>query len=467
MSSSVLADDNKSTLINQIVTAYGGDALRTARTLTIDEEFKSTMPGQSVSPEMLDLITLDRHVIVDFDANRAQVTRAYKRREITFYERRMFNDGHLYTVNLVDGAYTDAPNAKRNSVVGHALLHNDIGLARMLWEYRDTVALDAAVSIGGRPHHTLTFTVPVFGDVTLHSDAKTGLISRMWRKHPTHGMQRTDFSGRVSTGPIQYARRTEVFTGDRLYLMVLERHVTLDKPLPKDFVSLAAYEPRGADMYPREMTVRPLAENVYLVGQAAFHSIFVVEGNTVIGAEAYAGVVDRFKALEKHLGRDLTLTDLVVTHHHHDHLSGVNELAAGLDANMVTVKEHVDEIRSLVTADLDEDRLVTIEDTQAFLGGKVQVFDIATIHSEHNLVFYVPSLKLLFTADYFRSSYENEKIIGFPDLIQFRKSIEALGIEVEKFASVHGVKILTYEQLVKATDSYQPFDCSPYPEICS
>lgn len=51
------------------------------------------------------------------------------------------------------------------------------------------------------------------------------------------------------------------------------------------------------------------------------HSILVVEGDKVIVAEAYAGVAQRFEALQEHLGRKLILTDLVVTYHHIDHIS--------------------------------------------------------------------------------------------------------------------------------------------------
>jgi hypothetical protein len=454
--------------------AYGGNTLKNASNLIIIESYKRTMVGQSETPEILNLRTIDRTAIIDFNNNKAQVTQSIKQREITFFMRRILNQGQYYNINLIDKTYSQPVAAKRQTVTGFAMLLNDIGVAKLLLENVAKVKLLADSRIEAIPFHNVLMTLPNGQQLTVSIDRKSGLIKRTSREHPSLGTIRTEFSNVVRVGnnddQFAYAKDTEAFFGQALASVVIDREVKLNTKLPKNFARYSQYQQRSKDLYPEKMTVRQLSENTFLVGKAAVHSLFVVNGNKVIGGESYAGVVSRFEALKTHLAKPLVLTDLVVTHHHNDHLSGVNELAS-LTTNIITVKAHRQEILKRMPKDFDQSRFVFVDGERvlnhaSFQSSVVKVFDIATAHSAHNLIMFVPEQKLIYAADYYRSSNNGEEIVGFTDLVNFRKAIDKLDVQAEIFASVHGIRVLTYQQLIDATDNYRKFNCQAFSYIC-
>jgi len=461
---------NIKAVVDKISKAYGSKYLKEARNLTIKESYKSTMVGQSETPDILNLRTINRTAIIDFTTNQADVTQSVEQREITFFMRRIFSNGLFYNINLVDNTYSQPVAATRQTASGFAMLLNDIGIAKLLIENIKSAKLLTETIIEAKPFHTLSVNLPNGEELVINIDQRTGFIKRTIRQHPSVGTIRTDFSNIVRGQHIAYARDTESYFGKELAMVVINREISINSQLPKDFASIHDYKERSKDLYPTEMTIRPLSDNVYLVGKAAVHSLFIVNGNEVIGGESYAGVVDRFNALKKYLAKPLLLTDLVVTHHHSDHLSGVHELA-NLTTNIITVPAHRQEILMRMPENFDEKRLILVDGELSFKyqtkdSTAVTIFDIATAHSSHNLIMHVPEEKLIYAADYYRSSNDGEEIIGFTDLINFRKAIDKLTIQTEKFASVHGIRILTYQQLVDATDNYLKFNCQQYSYIC-
>jgi len=436
------------------VSAYGGEYLTKAQTLSINEVFKSTMPKQSETPETLNLRKTTRAVVIDFTAQKAQVIQQLQQREITFNQQNIFNKNTAYYVNLTSKTYREKSGVTKENIIGHSLLLNDIGLARLLFENRSTVKNVGEKRIENIAYHALTLVVPSYGEITLIIDKDSFYIVRMTRNHPRLGEIKTNFSQVTHKNNISYSTNTEVFFGSTLNIFVLERDIKINVELAEDFTVITAYQKQGKDLTHKEMTVTALSENTYLVGKGHVNSIFYVDGNSVIGADIYAGVMTRFLALKAHLNRELVLDKMIITHHHIDHLSGLNELP--LTTELIAATAHEKEVISNITTEFDVNKLTLINNPISLAHGKVQVFDIATAHAAHNLIFYIPAERLLFTADYFHSSIENEQLVGFPDLINFRRNIEKLNISVEKFAGVHGVRLLSYQQLVDATDNYKP-----------
>lgn len=89
--------------------------------------------------------------------------------------------------------------------------------------------------------------------------------------------------------------------------------------------------------------------------------------------------------------RGWKLTDIWITHHHWDHVDGLNDLAEASDARIVGAAD-------------DKDRLpplnLSVSDGQTFSFGDhdVQVFDVSG-HTMGHIAFYVPDAGAVFTAD--------------------------------------------------------------------
>jgi len=465
MSLGVIAEDKKLLLIEKVTQAYGGDKLMKAKNLTINEKYKSAMIGQSETPESLNLRKVVQTTIVDFESNTAEVTQKIAQREIDFYLRKIYKNGQFFNVNLVNNSYPEPKKNNRFQATGYTMLINDIGLARLLIEQPNKVTWKKDVLLSSITYESLEIKLPNGLKLNLYIDKPTGLIRHSIRQHRIFGEIRTDFSNYQQVDGLTYASETEIFYGNKLSMVTLNREVLVDQELALNFAQTKSFHQHSPDLYPEEMTVRNVGENIYLVGKGAVHSIFFVEGDLVYGAESYAGVMDRFKALEKMLNKKLKLHSLVVTHHHSDHISGINELLTS-DTKIVTVAEHLAILQDNLTETQPLSRFTIVDQSEKLANAKVQIFDIATAHSAHNLVFYIPAEQLLFVADHYRSSYKEEEIIAFTDLVNFRSAIEHLPITVKTFASAHGIKLLDYQTLVEATDSYQAFNCQQYESIC-
>jgi len=465
MSLGVIAEDDKSLLIAKVTQAYGGEKLVKAKNLTIHESYKSAMFGQSETPESLNLRKVVQTSILDFESNTAEVTQKFAQREIDFYFRKIYKNGQFFNINLVNDSYPEPQTTSRFQATGYIMLINDIGLARLLIENPNEVAVQNDIVLANIAYDNLQMKLPNGLKLSLYIDKSTGRIRHSIRHHRTYGKIRTDFSNYQQVDGLTYASETEVFYGKDLAMVTLNREVQVNQVLENSFAQVELFHQHSPDLYPLEMTVRNIGENVYLVGKGAVHSIFFVEGDLVYGAESYAGVMDRFKALEKKLNKKLKLHSLVVTHHHSDHISGINELASS-DAQIVTVAEHLPVLQDKLKEPQPLSRFTIVDQAVKLANGKVQVFDITTAHSEHNLLFYIPAEQLLFVADHYRSSYKEEEIIAFTDLLNFRNAIDNLPVTVKTFTSVHGTKLLDYQTLVEATDSYQAFNCQQYASIC-
>jgi len=461
----VIAEDEKSLLIAKVTQAYGGDKLVKANNLIINESYKSAMIGQSETPQSLNLRKIVQTSILDFESNTAEVTQKVAQREIDFYIRKIYKNGHYYNINLVNNSYPEPQTTSRFQATGYTMLINDIGLARLLIENPSEVSKQNDIVLANITYGNLEMKLPNSLRLSLYIDKTSGLIRHSIRHHHTYGEIRTDFSSYQQVDGFTFASETEVFYGNELAMVTLQRDVQVNQVLENNYAQIESFHQQSPALYPVEMTVRNIGENVYLVGKGAVHSIFFVEGDLAYGAESYAGVMDRFKALEKQLNKKLKLHSLVVTHHHSDHISGINELATS-DAQIVTVAEHLPILQEHLNELQPLSRFTIVDQTAKLAHAKVQVFDIATAHSEHNLVFYIPAEQLLFVADHYRSSYKEEEVIAFTDLLNFRNAIDHLPVSVKVFASAHGVKLLDYQTLVEATDNYQAFNCQQYASIC-
>ncbi len=89
--------------------------------------------------------------------------------------------------------------------------------------------------------------------------------------------------------------------------------------------------------------------------------------------------------------RGWTLTDLFITHHHGDHIEGVDDLRAAYGCRVVGGKHDAGRLPAL-------DKAVEPGDALRFAGHEVQVF-AADGHTIGHIAFYIPDAKAAFTGD--------------------------------------------------------------------
>ncbi len=89
--------------------------------------------------------------------------------------------------------------------------------------------------------------------------------------------------------------------------------------------------------------------------------------------------------------RGWALTHILITHHHDDHIAGVDDLRDIFGAQVIGAKADAHRLPALDLAIAEGDAL-------SFAGHAVQIFDVSG-HTVGHIAFYIPDAKAVFTAD--------------------------------------------------------------------
>jgi len=90
-------------------------------------------------------------------------------------------------------------------------------------------------------------------------------------------------------------------------------------------------------------------------------------------------------------GRGWSLSHILVTHHHWDHVQGVDPLRAATGAKVIGARNDASRLPKL-------DLAVAEGETFQFAGHEVRVFDVSG-HTVGHIAFYIPDANAVFTAD--------------------------------------------------------------------
>ena len=178
------------------------------------------------------------------------------------------------------------------------------------------------------------------------------------------------------------------------------------------------------------------------------------------------GLQDRLALFRSESGNYQPLKYQIVTHHHQDHLGGINE-AIDLGATLVTVDDNVEPIKDFVANAADADFL-SVDKRMALGNGRnrVEIYDVATIHAAHFLVTYVPSQKLIFIADHLNSPYESGIPTANLNTTTMYEALQALDLDIRKIAIAHGARVFTMKEMQASVEAYSPLVCMADRPVC-
>ena len=237
---------------------------------------------------------------------------------------------------------------------------------------------------------------------------------------------------------------------------------------PQGFEDLPASNPNP------QPTVVELAKDVYLVQDAGngYNVMFVAMNDYVLVAEAPLNDATSRKVMAKikETVPNKPIKYVVTTHFHDDHSGGIRTYM-GEGVTLVTTpgnkgyfEKVAQGVRTIAPDNLAmKPRPPLIETVQnmkrVFTDGQhtVELYDIgAGPHTKEMLILYLPKEKILFQGDLLNLPQPGTTIItpGNETTVHFAERLQALGLNVEKIAAVHG-RIGTMDDLRAAIEKFK------------
>lgn len=455
----VMAQD-KASVLARMKEAYGGDRLAMARTLTVIDRYKLISSEGGRRPGQANVSRLHSRLAIDFENGRRAVKNWTDGVTGTRLGQIMFNGQDGWSINFHRGSH----------VVRHDLNGQNVGAGMM--RLLDTTLVHGALT---QPE-SVTYlgeaireeqlkdkiTTTLNGaEQTLYVDRESGLVTEATRGDSVLFV----YGDHRHADGVAYAGDTDLFVDGQPSMVLLRRELVLNQDVDDAFVIPEGFTELDGMMDTSEMVVDALGDNTYLVGKGFSATLFVDAGDYIVAAGAIGGVKPRLEALYGALGTEKPLKYVVVPEHRPGHAGGIKEFA-DLGASFIVASGHKAVIQKRLSADLPEERFISVEGSEIFARGKIQVFEISMLTDEQFLVTYVPEAKLAFVVDEFGTNLRTALPSANRNTGSFLKALEGLDIDVKQIAHVHGTRVLTMDNLRKVAAGYHVKGCPSHHDVC-
>jgi len=456
---------NKDELTDKVIQAYGGEKLSQITSLSVSDRYKIFSIDQGANPEVNDVSRLNSILNVDFESGKKSVKSWRKSSNGNRLSEILFDGETGWSINHLRGTHVEN-NALTTDVVGAGMMRMvDTILALRLQKHRNTAKLISHGLIAGKSIYTLSFKAGNKRSYYLDIDAASGLILRMSQSENFINGSVYEFGNHKVVQGLTFATDMNMLVKGKPSFITLSRSIEVNKvnqqvfSIPKGSIKLKGMIDSST------MTVQKLADDVYLAGKNTNFSIFVDAGDYLVGGGGLSGLNKRLDAVNQFLGTNKSIEVQVIPDHHRGHLGAIKELE-DLGSSIVIAAEHRNIIESLISNESQQNEFISINKKMTLAKGLVEVYDISTVHSKNYLLFYVPSAKLVFSADHFGTNLIDALPSANNTTKTFYDEIERLGIPVDKYASSHGPRILSAADMQTVLSGYQVKSCIPGHNIC-
>lgn len=456
-------------LIDAVVAAYGGDALTSLSGYEITESYVAPNAGQSWHPDLTDIGRFNFRLVHDLENNHIYQESWFNSPGGRFPNITIVNDEGAWNVNLLGNRYGEAANSDPYAIAGGIMRTTDTLLARELLRSREDAQHLGTTQWRNRDHEQVRIPFPQSPDLTLYIDRESQLISRMSRENPQIGTLDYVFSGHQVVDGVTTAGSVNFSVAGAPNLLGTARNVNFNQPNEAGIFDLpAGLDAEGERVDDSGMVVNRLADSVYHIGQNGGYSVFVDTGREVIGAGGYPGLTQRLARFREETGNFRPLAYQVVTHHHQDHLGGMDE-AVAMGATLVTVADTVSTLRDNSSTTLADERFLLVDErlTLGVGDGEVQLFDVSTNHSASNLLVYLRSQRILFMADHFGNPFAEGITTANSNTASMAAALAPLELDIRRIVTAHNGRVYSKKDFDAAVEAYTPFPCPADRPLCS
>ncbi|WP_286235408.1 MBL fold metallo-hydrolase [Thalassotalea sediminis] len=447
LSAAPLAAEHQSpsNLFDKIFTAYGGDNFKLITSFRVKDQYKAFRYGQSYSPDNVDLVDYHSHVFVDRQGLRKAFRWIRGNNDNYSVQHRIYDGEAGYQINHGSKEISQESGIDFISVDRRHTYFLDTALVMLFQEHQEKASIVEQQKVFGKVHDVIELSATGHPKLTLFFDVETHRLTQMSRAHWQPGVLfRYQFSNFTRQDGILYARNFYVTRGGDPFNVSTHREVEWNIDLSGVFTIPKQYNVAAKGLDFSTMSVKKLADNLYMAGKDWGFSVFYDAGDYFIGAGSYSKLTERFVHVKKQFSLDKPLKYQVVSHHHTDHMGGLSE-AYYLGATLITAKAHVETIKRHTGIDIPNERFLLVDDVNHVAKDEVTVIDFPSAHSNHMLGTYFNQAELFFTADTYFSRQQYGAPKGYDTLVNMQQTLIRHGITPKKFAATHSLRLLTDE----------------------
>ena len=461
-----LVGEKEIEIISNVIQAYGSSELVNAKSIKIVDYNKGPWPGESEHPGTPEIWRINEELVIDFEKTRKSLL-SYRAPRTTLDLEKWVHDGDKTIMyDILHEKYSTENWANYQRLGGSMVRSSDTLQAKRLYNELKSAEYIGDEYYRGKVHQKLNVTLTSNAKFTYFIDKNSGLIRKILRKHPRAGEMLYIFSNHQKTNGLTFARDLNFFVNGELRLTSVERNVELNPNLADAFRSYSDFTPWGETFNYPGMHVEKLSERIYQAGKGRSLTVFVEQSDYYIAMGAANTLTENFTAIKKLTKNNKPIKYFIVTHHHNSNLIGLDN-AVALGAKLVLAESHKETIIESLSSKIADDNLMLVRDREPLQIGNIKLYDIATAHSKHYLLAYIPTKKMIIAEDHYGTNLKVAKPRIYHDMVRFRKSLDKLKIDVEKLIDIRGWRQLSIDELLKWTNEFTLKKCPPGYEICA
>lgn len=476
----IAAGEKEQQIIEHAVNAYGGDNLLQLRSLKLAgnmSQFSQWQSGHSLQGSMVSYLNdMQFEYSVDLlnshKVYKEAVTRIVGSHSAHFpsVTHRVFFDGKGYSIDHALQMYQESVHVTYNNADFGTSRLLDTLIIKQLHENRHNSQWTDVAHIEGQANDVLSIDAGTESEYFVYINQHSGYLSRVLRKRGTDLIS-YDFLEHQQTSGVTWAKRLFVGTAEKVIYHSDDRYLEVNTVKKNDFQIPANYTLRSK-LHPvdvSKMTVKQLADGIYFVGQEWAYTLFIDMGEYYVSAGAWQVSTESknwqagLAQLYKETGVIKPVKQHIVTHHHNDHMMGLQDIVDH-GANLIVHAADVPSVQAHLSNELPAARLLTVSAKQNIENGKVLLFDVPNSHANHNLVVYLPKHKILFTEDMFGSSFKSafHSPSNWPSGDTYQRlevltnQVRKLKLEVNQYVSSHHARVLSQTEINQALKIERP-----------
>ncbi|KZN54498.1 hypothetical protein N474_01905 [Pseudoalteromonas luteoviolacea CPMOR-2] len=474
------ASEGVEKIIERAVAAYGAEALLSVEQMIIEEQLFRYSQGQSgFAAEGLHAIQLheyDQQLKINFEAKSKTFKRGdkslignYGHYNMTVIDRRVDKNLGVKIDHCLQ-SFQQSSSVNWDSIALGMEKGVDTLVVKALATNKANTTNQTEMYINGRVHDVFTQVTKGVAQ-TFFFDRNTGLLSRVINKKGGRSTRYDFMQHTRNQDGVAWAKQTLVTKDARPSLHVLSRDISTTKDKSSFVLKPKDYKPNTPDAFLEfaEPSVNQIAVGVYLVGQGWGFTLFFDIGDSYVSMGAWQMPNDTFTwknrvaQLQQFTGNKKRVSHFIVTHHHDDHLMGLNEVVDH-GAQLLLLPEHLGAVQESFEQQLSPNEYTLVQEGTRIELGHLQLIDIPSSHADHNLVVYLPTQKVLFAEDMFGSSFEHgfHSPNSWPSRdVYYRshtlnKKMLHLGLDIEQYVSSHHGRVLSKAEFNQSLQLFCP-----------